>query len=190
MSTGVDIEADLAEGSADLAYAREGVARFIQNKVQPAWEEKEATRLGLFTAVPGKKSIRPKGYVRKDIPFSEEGAEALAKEAKGAEIVVGEDADGNDIKVDAGVNFCDVTEYTGAVAGVPAYRDAKEHVMFYLFEEDGKTQKLAASGEPRTLELFATNRGLPLPTEPWQDDTAFLAEVNRWLKAERKKQKD
>lgn len=190
MAVTVDVDSDAPEGSATLAFIREGIARFVQNKVQPAWEEKEGIRIGLFTPVAGKKkAARPEKYVRKDIPYSDEGAASLAREAKGVEIVVGEGEDESELKADAGVTDCQVSEYTGA-SGIPAYKQAKDAIQTYLFEEDGKTARLSANGTPRTIELFASNRGLPIPTEPWENDTTFLAETQRWYRSQMKKQAD
>jgi len=172
----MEVKLDVSEEAAD-AYIREGATRFLQNKVQPAWEKAEAERLGLWKTNAKGKIERPKDYTRKDIPFSDESAQVLTRLAKGAEIATGaKGEDGKPVLTDAGVSDCVVSLYEGGTIEYK-YAAVQKFIKEYL-------AKPSASGAPRTIELFCENRGLPTPTEPWADDTEFLALASEWYSSQ------
>lgn len=53
----------------------------------------------------------------------------------------------------------------------------KALVKMYLATNEGKL----ANGEPRTVESFARNRGLPMPEGDWENDPEFLLAVDLYI---------
>lgn len=160
-------------------FAEQGALRFVQNVATPEWEKKEAIRLGLWPidAKTGK-ATRPKGYTRKQIPFSEESLQALLKAIGLAKVEIGEDEDKKPIYHDAGVVDVTGAEYTGT-GPEPKFKACRDFIKAYLFKPDG-TAYLAADGTARTVELFAEKRGLDAPTDPWEQDMEWLSVANSW----------
>lgn len=146
------------------------------------WERQMA-----YPTKDGKKQKRPADLKRKDIPFTKEGADLLAKLVGLVKVdVAGDDAKEAEL-VDAGIMDVTAPELYEGITYTPKYGEQKQYVAWYLFQEDGKTPKTLASGGPRTLESFATNRGLTPPTEPWEEDTDFLGAVKQWQIDENKR---
>jgi len=163
-----------------LYLLENGIVRELQGGILGAWEKS--------LAYPGKGVKRPEKneagekWSRFDIAYNEENAEALRKALLGAEIKIGEDE--SEETIDLGIEAVEISEYTGAEKSEPKYKAEKDLLLTYLFEADGKTARNLKSGEPRTAESFAVSRGLTVPTEPWAEDTKFLAEVKAWSKAQ------
>lgn len=157
------------------ALVKAGFLRTIQANPTNAWEKE--------IAFPGD-AKRPKDFKRSSIAFTKENADLLFKKISDAKIkieVPGEkDGETVDKEFDLGIMDVEVTEYTGAESAVPKYRDAKKFVELYLSLNDGKLK----SGEARTVASFCATRGLTEPSEPWTEDTEFLASVKAWQDAE------
>lgn len=157
------------------ALIKAGFLRTIQANPTNAWEKE--------IAFPGD-AKRPKDFKRSSIPFTKENADLLFKKISDAKIkieVPGEkDGETVDKEFDLGIMDVEVTEYTGAEGSVPKYRDAKKFVELYLSLNEGKLK----SGEARTVASFCATRGLTEPSEPWTEDTEFLASVKAWQDAE------
>lgn len=168
------------------AVLQQGVLRLLQGAPSGAWEK--------AVAYPGDKAKRPETngagekWSRKDIAFSPEAASKLASIYKGVEVEVGRNEKDEKVMEDLGLNEIIVTEYSGPEASVPKYKAEKDLLNLYLFEADGKTAKTLKTGEPRTAAAFAENRGIAAPTEPWAEDTEFLANVKAWAKAQAAKE--
>lgn len=159
------------------ALVKAGFLRTIQANPTNAWEKE--------IAFPGKDGKRPEGFKRSSIPFTKENADLLFKKISDAKIKIEGsklDKDGNPVveEFDLGIMDVEVTEYTGAESAVPKYRDAKKFVELYLSLNEGKLK----SGEARTVASFCATRGLTEPSEPWTEDTEFLASVKAWQDAE------
>lgn len=168
------------------ALVKAGFLRTLQANPTNAWEKE--------IAFPGKEGKRPEGFKRSSIPFTKENADLLFKKLSDAKIKIevpkldkeGKPVmDGNDPvmvdqEFDLGIMDVEVTEYTGAEGAVPKYRDAKKFVELYLSLNEGKLK----SGEARTVASFCATRGLTEPSEPWTEDTEFLASVKAWQDAE------
>lgn len=167
-----------AEVSDDLLnyYVTNGIVREIQGAPLGGWEKD--------IAYPGKGVKRPKEFTRTDIPFNDDNAEKLRKALMGLEVVTGKNEKDEPIKADAGITEVIVTEYTGPETKEPKFKAEKELMRTYLFEADGSTPRLLKSGGQRSAASFAESRGLTVPTEPWDEDTDFLAEVKAWQKAQ------
>lgn len=169
----------------------QGIVRELQGAVLAGWEkavaypgekQKRKDMPDVIDAVTGEK--RP--WSRNDIEFSRAAADELIKRIGELKIDIGkEDEKGNHVKnvVDAGIVDVEVEEYTGPEKAVPKFKAEKDFVRLYLFEADGKTSRLLKSGEPRSLESFCANKGLELPSEPWEEDASFLASVKAWKAA-------
>lgn len=157
------------------ALVKAGFLRTIQANPTNAWEKE--------IAFPGD-AKRPKDFKRSSIPFTKENADLLFKKISDAKIkieVPGEkEGETVDKEFDLGIMDVEVTEYTGAEGAVPKYRDAKKFVELYLSLNEGKLK----SGEARTVASFCATRGLTEPSEPWTEDTEFLASVKVWQDAE------
>lgn len=157
------------------ALVKAGFLRTIQANPTNAWEKE--------IAFPGKDNKRPEGFKRSSIPFTKENADLLFKKISDAKIsieVTDDKGETVDKDLDLGIMDVEVTEYTGAAGAVPKYRDAKKFVELYLSLNDGKLK----SGEARTVASFCATRGLTEPSEPWTEDTEFLASVKAWQDAE------
>lgn len=155
----------------------QGALRLFQGQPSGKWEKE--------MAYPGKDAKRPEKFTRKDIPFSQTGADTLVKVLSDVKIEIGRNEKDEKILEDLAIDISNVREYTGAVAAEPKYKAEKDLLNLYLFEADGKTAKLMKDGTtPRSAATFAESRGLAAPTEPWDEDTEFLASVKAWYKAQ------
>lgn len=170
-----DVTANVSDAVLDRLI-EEGMVRCIQGAPLGGWEKS--------IAYPGKDAKRPVGFTRTDIPFNEENAAKLAQVLKGLEVSIGENEKGEDLMEDLGITDVVVTEYAGPEKAEPKYKAEKDLLNTYLFEADGKTERMLKSGGPRTAASFAESRGIAAPTEPWAEDTAFLQAVKVWQKAQ------
>lgn len=156
----LDIPDEVADNPAMKFFVKEGATRFFQNGVLPGWEKAEASRLKLWPDNDKGIPTRPKsGYKRENIPFSKEGAEDLFKRISDAKIPG---------KVDPAVTDVNVNEnsdYTGTIS----------------FLEQWLATPNKKDGSARTVEQFAGKIGVPVPSEPWQEENGFLAQVKTWL---------
>lgn len=168
------------------AYVTElGYKVLIQDAINQ-WEREIA-----YPTKDGKKQKRPAGFTRKSIPFTKENADLLKAKIDKIQVDLSEN-DTPDI-VDNGIMDVSEPELYEGTALVPKYREEKQFVLWYLFQEDGKTSKVMKdTGEPRSLETFCATRNIePVPdAEAWQEDNTFLQSVKEWMIAEKKKLAD
>lgn len=154
--------------------AEQGVLRVLQGAPSGAAEKE--------LAYPGKGVQRPKGFSRSDIEFNDKFITAFTNAYEGAEIEIGRNEKGEAIKEKLGVKILNFEEYTGAEKAEPKYKAEKDLLRTYLFLPDGETARTLKSGAPRSAASFAESRGIPAPTEPWDEDTEFLKAVKEWQK--------
>lgn len=162
---------------------RQGVLRLLQGKPSGDWEKSILKRM--FPDAKKRDEIKVKDdetgelrpFRRTDIPFSDEDAKALAKAYEGVEFTIGENEKGEAIKSTLSGTVSNVRLYEGGTTAAPKFAREKQFVNGYLAANGGKL----ASGEARTAESFAANRGIAAPTEPWDEDTEFLGNVKTWL---------
>lgn len=156
----------------EAALLKQGALRILQGKVS-GQAEKELARY----------EKRPAGFKRTEIPWSEENGAILAKYYKGVKVEIGENEKEEAIMEKLGVFEVIVSEYVPLAGAAPVFKFEKDTLRLYLFEEDGKTERKLKDGSPRTAAAYAENRGLPLPTEPWEEDVEFLKAVRAYMKA-------
>lgn len=181
------VELDEAQ---EAELKRQGVLRVFQGKPSGDWERKILERM--FPNAKKRADIKVKDeetgemrpFRRTDIPFSEADAKALADAYESVEITLGENDKGEAIKSALDVAISNVRVYEGSQAAAPKFAREKAHINGYLAANGGKL----ATGEPRTAASFAANRGIPAPTEPWEEDTEFLTNAKAWLTELLKKQ--
>lgn len=171
---------------------RQGVLRLLQGKPSGDWEKGILKRM--FPAAKKREDIEvddvdkdgtpiKRAFRRTDIPFSAEDAKALAEAYEAVEFTIGENEKGEALKSTLSGVISNVREYEGGQKAEPKYKRVKDFIHGYLAANGGKL----SSGLPRTAASFAENRGLAAPTEPWQEDTVFLAAANEWLIEDQKK---
>jgi hypothetical protein len=157
---------------------RQGVLRLFQGKPSGDWEKGILKRMFPNAkkrdeiVVKDEETGENRAFRRTDIPFSGEDAKALKDAYESVEITLEDDT-----KSMLAVEVTDITEYTGAKAAEPKFAREKAFVKTYLAANGGKL----ASGEARTAATFAGNRGIAVPTEPWEEDTEFLGATKTWL---------
>lgn len=167
-----------------------GLVREIQGAVLQGWEKGIAYPNGKRKDMPkvtDEVTGELRDWSRNDIPFTPENADALMKAISDFKIDIGTAGpDGKHVEnlVDNGILDVEVEKYEGAAAAVPKFKAEKELLRTYLFEGDGTTPRKLKSGEDRTVASFCASRGLAEPTEPWEEDTEFLAAVKAWQKAQ------
>lgn len=174
--------AELDEAQAS-EVARQGVLRLLQGKPSGDWEKSILKRM--FPDAKKRDEIKVKdeetgemrSFRRTDIPFSEADAQALVKAYENVEFTIGENEAGEPIKSTLAITLGNVTAYEGAQAATPKFKREKDAVRDYLAANGGKLK----DGSDRTVETFAANRSLAVPTEPWEEDTEFLQAVKAWL---------
>lgn len=131
---------------------------------------------------------RPKAFKRKDIPFTQEGADLLEKLVGAVQVDISADNAEKSENVDAGiVDVANIALYEGTVY-TPKYAEQKALVLGYLFEQDEKTSRKLKSGEDRSITSFCLSRSIEEPSDPWQEDTEFLGAVKSWQVTERERQ--
>lgn len=126
-----------------------------------------------------------KGFKRGSIEWSQANAEKLKKYLDGLTIDISE-TDTPEL-IDNGLVDVSVPELYEGTVYTPKYGEQKALVLGYLFAEDGKTAKKLKSGEDRSVESFCLSRNIEAPTDPWQEDTDFLAAVKEYQVTERKR---
>lgn len=143
-------------------FAKEGATRFLQNGILPSWEREEATRLGLWPNNAKGKPERPKGYKREMIGFSKEGSESLFKLISDATTPIG----GKAVSVGVvDVSVGENSDYSGTVSFLESWLAAPNK----------------KDGSQRSVGQFAEKIGAEVPSEPWQENSGFLASVKAWL---------
>lgn len=173
------------------ALLAEGITRVLQGPIATTWEKAILARMYPSLKrgdikVKDEETGEMRAFKRTDIPFSEDDAAAWARNVKGAEIEVGENEKGEKILADLGAVDCSVELYPGASAAVPKYAAEKSLVREYLTANGGKL----SNGGTRTVNTFASNRGLEVPADAdkWDDDIVFLTAVKGFIAAEKAKQ--
>jgi hypothetical protein len=169
---------------------RQGVLRLLQGKPSGDWEKAILKRL--YPDAKKRDEIKVKDeetgelrpFRRTDIPFSEADANALKASYENVEFSIGENEKGETIKSTLLGEVSGIELYEGGTTAAPKFAREKAFVNGYLAANGGKL----ASGETRTAASFALNRGVPAPTEPWDEDTEFLGNVKAWLTEYLKKQ--
>lgn len=159
---------DVPEAAVESLVAA-GIVRTIQSKPSGAVEK----------ALAGY-SKRPEKFQRTDIAFTAENAEALKKAFSNVELkfeTVGTDGKAVEQKVELVSSDMTVVQYTPSTAGEPKYAMAKRAIQQYL-----------AAKSTRTVEMFATNREIAVPTTPWEEDMEFLKAAQEYLERELAKQ--
>lgn len=162
---------------------RQGVLRLLQGKPSGDWEKSILKRM--YPDAKKRDEIKVKdeetgemrAFRRTDIPFSESDGASLADAYGEVEFTLGENEKGEAVKSKLVGVISNVREYEPGSGAAPKFAREKQFVKTYLAANGGKL----ASGEARTAASFATNRGIAVPTEPWEEDVEFLQSTKAWL---------
>lgn len=167
----------------DEALRIEGATRLIQGGGLGKWEK--AVAYPNAKKRPDKNDAGEK-WSRKDIPFTPEGVAKLKETLDKLQVEIGRNEKDEPIMSTLSLADFSAEEYDGAAGREPKYKAEKDLLALYLFESDGKTERKLKSGEPRSIASFCESRGIEEPedADTYAEDTAFLARVKEWQKAQ------
>lgn len=133
--------------------------------------------LGAFETGADGKAKRKAGWKRNEVDYTDELRDQLVKAFGSLEFPDSTKEVPHEL---TGI-LVDMSKYEGGTGKEPAYAAEKRAVKEYLAANGGKLK----NGDSRTVESFASNRGVEAPTDAaaWETDVEFLTRVKSYLKS-------